>query len=218
MSTQKVKISVLISVFDTDFLLIKRAIESVLNQDFRDFEIILIDDGSHNDNKNELFNFVKEHEAVIRYFRHSNVGQSESINRGVLNSQAEYIAILDGDDEYKPNYLSSCLHALMDGDLIASTPQTIVNSDQDYFVPDRKNQNELIHVDDCILFATLFGKRIVFADIKFKGGYAADAQFFELASQKYEAKKVDLRTYVYYRNNPNSVVSKMKIKYNLLNV
>jgi glycosyltransferase involved in cell wall biosynthesis len=43
---KQVKISVLMAVFNTDFSYIKRAIDSVLIQDFQDFELIIIDDGS----------------------------------------------------------------------------------------------------------------------------------------------------------------------------
>jgi glycosyltransferase involved in cell wall biosynthesis len=204
------KISVLMAVYDTDFSLVKRAIDSVLNQDFQDFEMIVIDDGSQNGTQNQLLNYVIQNEIKISYLRHANCGQSESINRGILNSTGEYITILDADDEYKPNHLSSCLNAIESLDLIASTTETIVDSLDDFYVPDKYDQNQLIHVDECILFATLFGKKDVFMNLKFQKKYAADAQFYESASQMYEVKKVNLRTYIYYRNTPNSTCAKIK--------
>ena len=85
-----------------------------------------------------------------------------------------------------------------------------MDKEQDYYVPDRNNNAELIHVDDCILFATLFGKKNVFEDFPFQQKYSADAKFYELASTKYLVNKINLRTYIYYRNNPNSIVSIMK--------
>ena len=198
------------AVYDTDFSLVKRAIDSVLNQDFQDFEMIVIDDGSQNGTQNQLLNYVIQNEIKISYLRHANCGQSESINRGILNSTGEYITILDADDEYKPNHLSSCLNAIESLDLIASTTETIVDSLDDFYVPDKYDQNQLIHVDECILFATLFGKKDVFMNLKFQQKYAADAQFYESASQMYEVKKVNLRTYIYYRNTPNSTCAKIK--------
>jgi glycosyltransferase involved in cell wall biosynthesis len=209
-------ISVLMAVYNTEFKIVKRAVDSVLNQDFKNFELIIIDDGSHNDLQNQLLTYVKLHENKITYLRHANCGQSESINRGVLNSIGDYITIIDADDEYKPNHLSACLNELKNVDLIASTTQTIVQSEQDYYVPDKNNHNQLIHVDDCILFATLFGKKEVFSNIQFNGKYAADAQFYELASTTYSVKKVNLRTYIYYRNNPNSAVAQLKKQHNLM--
>lgn len=204
------KISVLTAVYNTDFSLIKRAIDSVLEQDFQDFEMIIVDDGSQNGTQHQLLNYVIQHEHKISYLRHVNCGQSESINRGVLNSTGEYITILDADDEYKPNHLSSCLRAVGTYDLIASTTETIVDCVDDYYVPDKHDHNQLIHVDECILFATLFGKRDVFTSLRFQKKYAADAQFFESATEKYAVNKVNLRTYVYYRNIPNSTCAKAK--------
>jgi hypothetical protein len=67
------------------------------------------------------------------------------------------------------------------------------------------------------LFGTLFGRRKVFTDLKFKSGFAADADFYEKAKKQYRVKKVDLKTYIYYRNVPNSICATLK-KSNLTNV
>lgn len=204
------KVSVLMSVFNTDFELVKRAIDSVMGQDFQDFEFIIIDDGSSNNSQHLLLNYAIEHQNRIIYLRHSNRGQSESINRGVLNASGEFITILDADDEYKPNHLSSCLQEMEFSDLIASTTETIVDKELDFYVPDKNNQNVMVHVDNCILFATLFGKREVFQQVKFQSRYAADAHFYELASLYYNVRKVNLKTYIYYRNIPNSICATLK--------
>jgi glycosyltransferase involved in cell wall biosynthesis len=78
------KISVLMAVYNTNFSYTKRAIDSVLKQDFQDFELIIIDDGSKENNRESLLEYAEKHEDKIIYIRHSNRGQSESINRGVL--------------------------------------------------------------------------------------------------------------------------------------
>ncbi|MFY7887745.1 MAG: glycosyltransferase family 2 protein [Spirosomataceae bacterium] len=205
-----IKISVLMAVYNTDFFLIKRAIDSVLNQTFQNFELIVIDDGSNNATESQLLHYAQEHEDRIVYIRHKNCGQSKSINRGLLNSSGDFITILDADDEYQPNHLMACLEEMSITDLIASTPQTVVDSEEDYFVPDKYDPSQLIHVDDCILFATLFGKREVFVAFPFQDAYAADAHFYETASLTYRVKKVDLRTYIYYRNIPTSICSVKK--------
>ncbi len=205
-----VTVSVLLSVYDTDFSIIKRAIDSVLQQDFQDFELIIIDDGSINDAQNLLLNYIKEHHDKIAYIWHTNRGQSKLINRGIKNCNGSYITIIDADDEYKQNHLSSCLKEMADADLIASTTHTIVNEEMDYYVPNKHNLKELIHIDECILFATLFGKKEVLSSLSFEDVYAADAHFYERAAQQFRVKKVDLRTYIYYRNNPNSICSSLK--------
>jgi glycosyltransferase involved in cell wall biosynthesis len=210
------KISVLMAVYNTDFSYIKRAIDSVLLQDFQDFELIIIDDGSNSSNRESLLQYAQKNEDKIVYIRHSNRGQSESINRGVLNSIGEFITILDGDDEYKSNHLSSCLREIKEEDLICSTTETIVDTNDDYYVPDKNDLTKLIHLDETVLFGTLFGRKKVFLSIKFKNGFAADADFFERAKSQFRVKKVDLRTYIYHRNIPNSICSTIK-KENLIN-
>jgi glycosyltransferase involved in cell wall biosynthesis len=209
------KVSVLMTVFNTDFSYTKRAIDSVLHQDFQDFELIIIDDGSKGNDRELLMDYVEKNEDKISYIRHSNRGQSESINRGVLYSLGEYITIIDSDDEYKQNHLSSCLMEINDLDLICSTSETIVDNDNDYYVPDKNDLSKLIHLDEATLFGTLFGRKKVFTSIEFKTRFAADADFYERATKLFSIKKLDLRTYIYHRNIPNSICARTK-KANLI--
>jgi len=209
------KVSVLMTVFNTDFFYTKRAIDSVLHQDFQDFELIIIDDGSKGNDRELLMDYIEKNEDKISYIRHSNRGQSESINRGVLYSLGEYITMIDSDDEYKQNHLSSCLMEINDLDLICSTSETIVDNDNDYYVPDKNDLSKLIHLDEATLFGTLFGRKKVFTSIEFKTRFAADADFYERATKLFSVKKLDLRTYIYHRNIPNSICARTK-KANLI--
>jgi glycosyltransferase involved in cell wall biosynthesis len=208
----KNKVAVIMSVYNTPFEMVKRAIDSVLNQTFQDFELLVIDDGSSNDSHQLILEYSIQNEDKITYLRHKNCSQSESINRGIVLTNSEYITVIDSDDEYKDNHLELCLSEIKSLDLIASTTETIVNNESDYFVPDRFNHNEMVHVDDCILFATLFGKKEVFTNLNFLNMYGADAHFYECAEKLYFVEKLDLRTYIYYRNNPNSISAKVKSK------
>lgn len=205
-------VSVLMTVFNTPFTLVKRAIDSVLIQDYQSFELLVIDDGSEVDLSEQVASYCQLYQAKIRYLKHQNCGQSQSINRGVLLSQGAYIAIIDSDDEYRPNHLSACLSEMRYADLISSFTETIVTCEADLFVPDRFDHKKSIHVDECTLFATLFGKREVFETVRFKTMYSADAEFYSRASLDFLAKKVDLKTYVYYRNHSHSITAKLKAK------
>ena len=206
----KYKISVIMAVYNTDFLIVKRAIDSVLKQTFQDFELLIIDDGSNNCSQKLILDYVIKNENKVTYLRHKNQGQSASVNRAILLANGQFITVIDADDEYKPNHLELCLSEIKYFDLIASTTETIVNQESDYYVPDRFNPNKVIHVDNCIMFATLFGKKEVFTSLNFLNMYAADAHFYERAAQQFTVKKLDLRTYIYYRNNPESVSAKVK--------
>lgn len=206
----EILISVLMSVYNTEFSMVKRAIDSVLNQDFKHFELIVIDDGSKAESSSQLLHYAQKNQEKITYLRHKNQGQANSINRGLLLGNGQYIAMIDSDDEYKSHHLSACLKEMEHADLIASATHTIVDHEEDYYVPDRNDHNKVVHVDDCVLFATLFGRKEVFLSQKFQNTYAADSHFFERVGEQFRVRKIDLRTYIYYRNNPDSICSNLK--------
>jgi glycosyltransferase involved in cell wall biosynthesis len=203
----KVRVSVLMAVFDTPFVLVKRALDSVLNQDLHDFELLVIDDGSALELSVQLIQFCTENQDKISYIRSKNEGQSFAINRAVHFAKGEFITIIDADDEYKPNHLSTCLKEMRHADLISSLTETVVSSNEDYYVVDKHDLHKNIHVDDCVLFATLFGKKEVFKSICFENRYSADSYFYEQASQKYTVRKSRKRTYIYYRNIASSITA-----------
>ena len=82
--------------------LITLAINSVLNQTFQDFEIIVVDDGSK-DNTEEIVKSIKDER--IRYFKKVNEERSIARNFGIEKSQGNYIGFLDADDYVLPNHL-----------------------------------------------------------------------------------------------------------------
>jgi glycosyltransferase involved in cell wall biosynthesis len=199
------QISVILTTYNTNSTYLERAVQSVLAQDFQDFELIIVDDGSSYEYSTKILQYCTDYSGKIIYIYQHNQGQSQAANRGVLNSKGQYVTFLDSDDEYKTNHLSSCIKEIQQADLICSTATLVGDTEQDLHIPDRNNLNELVHIDDTVLFATLFGKREVFNTIRFIDGYAADAEFFEQASKQYTTKKLNLRTYIYYRNIPNSL-------------
>ncbi len=198
------------TVYNTPYELVKRAIDSVLVQDHKHFELILVDDGSDIVLSKQLLTYCEQYALKITYLRHNNCGQSASINKAVKLSSGAFIAVIDSDDEYKPTHLSACLKEMRGADLISSYTETVVNTEDDHFVLDKDDYQKTIHVDDCILFATLFGKKEVFEKLAFKNMYAADAEFYASAATEFRVKKVDLKTYIYYRNFESSVSAKLK--------
>ena len=80
-----------------------RAINSVLNQTYKDFSVIIIDDGS-TDNTNQL---IKNYNTNFIHLYQSNKGVSSARNIGIKKSQSEWIAFLDSEDEWHPKKLES---------------------------------------------------------------------------------------------------------------
>lgn len=82
---------------------VEKAINSILNQTYNDFEIIIIDDCSTDLSYEIARKNVSEKIQLIKHDK--NKGLSASRNTGILNSKAEYITFLDADDVWKPTYL-----------------------------------------------------------------------------------------------------------------
>lgn len=93
-------LSVIIPTFNRSSFL-SRSINSVLNQSFKDFKLIVVDDGSFDDTS-DLIN--KNYKNII-YLYQTNKGVSSARNLGIKKSQSEWIAFLDSDDEWHPKKL-----------------------------------------------------------------------------------------------------------------
>ncbi len=72
--------------------------ESLCRQSFRDFEWLVVDDGSTDDTGTLLAAFIAENKIPIRYFRQENGGKHRAINRGVCEARSELFFIVDSDD------------------------------------------------------------------------------------------------------------------------
>jgi len=85
--------------------LVCRAIQIVLNQTYKDFELIIVDDGS-TDNTEDIIKEFKKKDERIKYIRHKkNKGGSAARNTGIKAAKGEYIAFQDSDDEWLPEKL-----------------------------------------------------------------------------------------------------------------
>jgi len=86
-------VSVVIPTYNRGWI-IQEAIDSVLNQNFKAFEIIVVDDGSTDNTWDVLFSYRNR----IKVLRQENKGVSAARNRGIASSSGTYIAFLDSDD------------------------------------------------------------------------------------------------------------------------
>jgi len=93
--------SIIIPVFNKEKF-IQKTIESVLNQTFHDFELLLINDGSTDTSEQQIHKIKDER---IRYFSQENKGVARTRNFGIENAKSDYICFLDADDFWFPNFL-----------------------------------------------------------------------------------------------------------------
>ena len=82
---------------------IGQAIESVLAQTYKDFELIVIDDGSTDNSKEVISSYL--YDERVRYIYQENRGFSATLNRGIKESKGEFIGFIGQDDLYVPNKL-----------------------------------------------------------------------------------------------------------------
>lgn len=103
------KVSVIMPVYNAE-LYLKEAIDSILNQTFSDFEILIIEDGSTDRSKSIIFDY---HDSRIKVFENKeNLGVVLSRNRGIDNCTGEYIALMDADDVAPLNRLEIAVNFL----------------------------------------------------------------------------------------------------------
>ena len=109
------RVSVICPIYNAEPYLAE-ALESVLYQDFRSFELILVDDGSSDDSANIAAAFAEKNPERIRVTRHdkgAHRGTSASRNRGLSAAHGDLIAFIDADDRWRQGKLSEQV-ALMD--------------------------------------------------------------------------------------------------------
>lgn len=103
-------ISIIVPVYKVEQYL-ERCVDSILNQNYTNFELILVDDGSP-DRCGAICDDYAKKDGRIRVVHKSNGGLSDARNAGLVLAKGEYIAFVDGDDWVSPNYLERLLNAL----------------------------------------------------------------------------------------------------------
>lgn len=101
------KVSVIIPTYNSAAFLVD-AVESVLAQTYRDFEILVIDDGSTDDTEQVM----ERYKGRVHYLRQRNGGVASARNHGIAMSKGHYIAFLDADDTWFPEKLEKQTKAL----------------------------------------------------------------------------------------------------------
>ena len=93
------KFTIIINVYNLDLFYIKRSIESVINQKYKNYECYIIDDGSKKEFKfNEYYKNIMINFKKIKYIYQENIGIGPSRNIGIKYAKSDYVIFLDGDD------------------------------------------------------------------------------------------------------------------------
>ncbi len=114
MENKQIKISVIVPCYKVEQYL-EKCVNSILSSTFKDFEIILVDDGSP-DKSGELADELAKRDHRIRVIHKQNGGVVKARETGVDAAQGEWITLVDSDDSITPNALEDLYNASVDKD------------------------------------------------------------------------------------------------------
>lgn len=104
-------VSVVVPIYNVETLL-RRALDSILSQTCKDWEAILVDDGS-TDSSGRIAEEYAESDRRFQVIHKANGGQSEARNVGLQHARGEFLLFLDADDFLHPQLMELCLQAML---------------------------------------------------------------------------------------------------------
>ncbi len=129
------KISVIVPVYNVEKYL-NRCVDSILNQTFEDFELILVNDGSP-DNCGNICDEYAQKDNRVKVIHKKNGGVSSARNAGIDTAQGEYIMFVDSDDWINENMLND-MYNMPDSDMKVSSIRMIGKDNSTEYIIDTK--------------------------------------------------------------------------------
>ena len=223
-------ISIIIPVYNVENYL-RSCLDSVLSQTYKDFEVLMVNDGS-TDSSGVICQEFAERDRRFHYFEKENGGLSDARNYGIERAQGEYLTFIDSDDFLFEDYLENLYHAsrLSDSDITIGGYCRFGDSNF-YFYNDRFKSDSLVSVKDFqaiqyldsmldvtfITFSTAWGKlfkRELFSELRFPYGKYAEDQFliWKLYMKADKIYVFNGASYV-YRMNPSGLSNIFTLKH-----
>ena len=227
-------ISIVIPVYNAEKYL-EQCLNSVKNQTYKNFEVILVNDGSI-DNSESICKAFVESDTRFRYYLKANGGASSARNLGLDNAQGNYITFIDADDWVDENHLEVLINNIKENnsDMAVSSIKKFDNvsrfkfrvySNQEKYLLNYNKLNReeflvilprLIHASNSykIAVSKLFKKELV-TDVRFDESivYGEDLDFFfKIYNKVNSISYVDEVTYIYRLHN-ESTSSKFNQQY-----
>lgn len=223
-------ISVIIPVYNVETYL-SRCIDSILNQTFSDFELILVDDGS-TDSSGKICDEYTEKDFRVKAVHKTNGGLSSARNTGIENSSGKYISFADSDDYISSDYLEY-LYMLIkkyNADMVSAS-YILTYSDKTDFSSFRKPDEKLIESTSNILQFYLkqdkihrkndypvwikLYKKELFSDIRFPDGkiYEDNIVNFKILKNCSRYVKSTKIIYAYFQRPASTTKSKLSEKH-----
>lgn len=187
-------ISIIIPVYNSSKY-IKKCIESVLNNTYKNFEIVIVDDGS-SDNS---ISIIKEiNSSKIKVFSQNNSGPGSARNLGIKKSKGEYIFFLDSDDIINENTLELLHNNIKDNDVIIGNYKIYYddNKIEEFITP--KDCKFNIFFESVTVWNRLYKKKfIIDNDILFEEIYQGEDRLFLANMYLHNPKVTTIDEFIY---------------------
>ncbi len=218
----KPEVSIIVPVYNAERFL-GECVESVLDQSYADWELLLVDDGS-TDGSSVVCRYYAEADGRIKTVTQENGGVSSARNVGLDMARGNYVFFLDADDELYP-YTISLLHKIATSDNAEIVIGRSVNSERkpDDKNPDYENVARGVKIENSykVCRDMLYRKphpdtsvcgrlmsRYLFDDIRFYPGRYEDLEIFHKLLMKAKKVAVIENIVYFYRDNPSSFINK----------
>lgn len=216
---EKQLISVIVPIYNVENYL-RQCLDSVLGQTFKNFEVLLVNDGS-SDSSGDICREYVEKDSRFHYFEKENGGLSDARNYGIERAQGEYLTFIDSDDFVNEKHLENLFLAsrLTNADITIGGFSRFENGTfwlyQDYFSSDSlvsfTSAQAIQHLDSMfdvpfLNFSIICGKlfkRDLFKELRFQYGKYAEDQFiiWKLYLKARSIYTFNVDSYVYRINN-----------------
>lgn len=219
------KISVIVPIYNGESY-IERCINSILNQTFQDFELILIDDGSK-DNSLEMLKKFEQIEKIKVYYQ-NNKGPSAARNKGIEKAIGKYLIFIDIDDWIEDDYIESLLNEIENNKLdFVTIGYNDISKYGVFSVNDFYKKNKTLTKQEILLnifngtggvpWGKIYKRNIIIANkIKMNENiFMCEDQLFvlEYCLNSKKIGNLNLNKYNYNRLNENSISNKLNLTY-----
>lgn len=235
-------IDIIMPVYNTPIDDLKRCLSSIERQTFKDYKVYIIDDGSLDDVRSFLDEYVRDKDEVI--VKHVvNGGVSRARNIGIDSSSAEYLTFVDSDDTLEENFLEEAFSLIKDNDLdlVIGGYNEVKNGevvkvrkcDDEFYIYDKSNldlvmdkllsgklreDNKNIGSLPTGRIYTRLYKRSVLGDLRFNSGLGMSEDTLFMIDFMDRVKQIGLSSSIWYNYYINDYsISRRKVSDKVIN-